>query len=90
MEFTQENLIVGINNVTRALEKLPSDAANTLDTNLQLKVVQNIDAGLQDLELKFTQLQVQSPSPFPSFIGFILLPSVHSGFHLYESNLWTL
>ncbi len=26
----------------------------------------------------------------PSFIGFILLPSVHSGFHLYESNLWTL
>jgi len=54
----KENLIVGINNVTRALEKLPSDAANTFNTNLQLKVVQNIDAGLQDLELKVTQLQV--------------------------------
>ncbi len=70
MEFTQENLIVGINNVTRALEKLPSDAANTFNTNLQLKVVQNIDAGLQDLELKVTQLQVQSPSPFPFFHRF--------------------
>jgi hypothetical protein len=70
LEFTQENLVVGINNVTRALENLPIDAADTFNTNLQLKAVQNIDAGLQDVELKFTKLQVQSPSPFPFFHWF--------------------